>query len=188
VVEALRSRVSRPQKNDATGCHVGARRYCLGTIVRGSPGERLKNGDLTVTQENAALWIQVAAVVAAIATSIVAVVLGVADRRNAREIAAKDRRFQHAQRELELLQRLLENYNRGGSTDPEESQRMGSEALSLVGMVGEQRLPQQWEEMVSSDEHLEGLLQDPEMPDWKKEAIYVQLAVNRVRRELHELT
>jgi hypothetical protein len=121
---------------------------------------------------------------AAVATSVLALVLGELDRRNARRIAAADRRFQRLARENELLQRLLENYNRGGSSDPAESQRMGSEALTLIGSIGEDRLPGFWESHVSSDEVLTALLDDETMPDWKKDAIRVQLALNASRREL----
>ena len=141
-----------------------------------------------------ALWIQVAAVIAAVAavtiavlaavaTSVIALVLGVLDRRNARRIAEADRRFQRLSREHELLEKLLENYNRGGSSDREETNRMGAEALTLIGAIGPERLPEFWESHVSTDEKLGELLDDATMPDWKKDAIRVQLAMNQNRRE-----
>jgi hypothetical protein len=146
-------------------------------------------------QAQVALWIQVAAVLAAIAAVIIAIfaavaasgvalVLGWLDRRTALAISTADQQFQRLFREQELLQRLLANYNRGGSTDSGEAQRMGSEALTLIGAIGPERLPELWESHVSSDVSLHAHLEDPEMPPYKKEAIKVQLALNASRRAL----
>ncbi|SDZ26556.1 hypothetical protein [Herbiconiux ginsengi] len=151
-----------------------------------------------MTQDALALWIQViavlaaigavvAAVLAAVTASVVAVVLGALDRRNAQRISVRDHEFQRLFREQELLQRLLENYNRGGSTDSAEASRMGSEALTLIGAIGPQRLPELWANHVDSDAALHALLDDPEMPDYKKEAIKVQLALNANHRDLRGL-
>ncbi len=89
-----------------------------------------------MTEAQVALWIQVAAVLIGIGAAFVALVIGALDRRHAREVAARDRRFQRLMTEHEFLGRLLENYGRGGSSDPAESKRMGSEALSLIGLIG----------------------------------------------------
>lgn len=162
----------------------------------------LSEGDGMVsimTIDEASLWIQagtvlaataavVVAILAALATGVVAIVLGAMDRRNTAMIAARGNQFQQLFREQELLQRLLENYNRGGSSDRAESARMGTEALTLIGAIGPDRLPELWASHVSSDEQLRELLADPEMPDYKKEAIKVQLALNASRRDLLQLT
>ncbi|TFC93551.1 hypothetical protein [Cryobacterium sp. TMT3-29-2] len=146
-------------------------------------------------QEELANWIQLAAVLAAIAAvviavlaalaaSIVALVLGSLDRRTALTISTSDHEFQRLFREQDLLQRLLDNYNRGGSTVSGEAGRMGSEALTLIGTIGPDRLPELWASHISSDDSLRTLLVDPEMPSYKKEAIKVQLALNASRRAL----
>ncbi|TFB46503.1 hypothetical protein [Cryobacterium tagatosivorans] len=142
-----------------------------------------------MTQDEIALWVQVAAVLAAVGASIVALVISAKDRNAAHFIAAEDRKF--AQRhsklmfELETLVRLLENRNRGGSTDREESSRMGAEALTLVGLIGPERLPRQWERAVSmSDEGLRQLQDDAGFPQYKRDAIETQLAVSAVVAEI----
>lgn len=152
----------------------------------------------TMTIDEASLWIQAGTVLAAtaavavaifatLATAVVAIVLGAMDRRNTAMIAARGNQFQQLFREQELLQRLLENYNRGGSSDRAESARMGTEALTLIGAIGPDRLPELWDSHISSDEQLQELLADPEMPDYKKEAIKVELALNASRRDLLRL-
>jgi len=141
-----------------------------------------------MTENQLALLIQTAAVVAAVLAAIIALVLGAQDRRNARVIAARDRRFHQLMVENARLARLLENYNRGGSTNPEEVSRMGAEALTLVGLIGPERLPKLWKEKVDSESKLRELLDDPQMPDWKKDAIDVQLAVLANGRDLEAAT
>ncbi|KNH15720.1 hypothetical protein ACU18_16135 [Arthrobacter sp. ZBG10] len=74
-----------------------------------------------MTKEEIALWVQVAAVVAAVVAAIIALVISALDRRNARQIAAEDRRIalEHDQllfEQSELL-RLLQNLRRGSHTD-----------------------------------------------------------------------
>jgi len=151
-----------------------------------------------MAEDQIATWLQVAAVVvaiaavgaavlAAIATSVLAIVLGALDRRNVSRVAARDHEFQQLFREQDLLHRLLENYNRGGSSDATESSRMGSDALTLIGAIGPRRLPELWNSHVNSDTSLRESLEDPEMPDYKKEAIKVQLAVNANRAALRDL-
>lgn len=134
-----------------------------------------------------ALWVQVAAVLAAVGASIIALWIAAADRRNARRIAAEDRRLATLRVDLDLLMRLLENYNKGGSTDRAEASRMGTEALTLVGVLGPERVPHAWGEKVVSADRLRELLQDPEMPYWKKDAIRVQLSVIDVTAEIRKI-
>ncbi|PWC03076.1 hypothetical protein [Agromyces badenianii] len=138
------------------------------------------------------LWIQAGAVVVAVAASLVALYTSWRDRANARRIAAEDRRASLEQAklmfDLEALLRLLENLNRGGSTDTQESRRMGSEALSLIGLLGPDLLPTQWQRRVGrDDEGFQTLLKDPGFPEFKKDAIEVQIAVNRVTRRVQAL-
>lgn len=128
--------------------------------------------------------IQTLAVLAAVGAALVALYISAKDRRNSREIAAIDRREafrqSHLMFELEALRRLSENRNRGGSTDPAEVSRMGAEALTLVGILGGERLPTQWERSVGDDAKLRAAFCDPEMPEYKKDALETQLALNAV--------
>ncbi|MDN4638825.1 hypothetical protein QCD70_01075 [Agreia sp. PsM10] len=130
-------------------------------------------------EDTVALWIQAVAVVVAIATGVIAIILGVVDRRNTRRVAEQDRAFTRLMVEREQLAKLLENYNKGGSSDPEEASRMGSEALTLIGLIGERRLPYLWASHIEGEAALRLSLDDPDMPDWKKDAIRVQIAVIR---------
>lgn len=145
--------------------------------------------------------IQLLAVLAAVGASIVALVVSGKDRANAQKIAEADRaaaaevamqdrrealRQAHLMFELQTLTRLLENLNRGGSTVPEEVKRLGAEALTLIGALGPERLPTLWEERVGDDGRLRTAYEDPEMPQFKKDALESQLAVNAVLREIRE--
>lgn len=144
-------------------------------------------------------WIQVGAVLAAVGASIIALVVSARDRKSAQKIAEGDRasaaaiaaqdrrealRQAHLIFELEALTRLLENLNRGGSSNKDESSKMGAEALTLVGVIGAERLPHLWEETAADDAALQTHFDDPEWPQYKKDAIEVQLAVNALRREI----
>lgn len=132
--------------------------------------------------------IQLAALLAAVAASIIALVVSALDRRNARRIADADRasalRHAHLMFELEALTRLSQNLNRGGSTDDLERAQMGAEALTLVGVAGPKRVPRLWERKVGDDDRLLAAQERPDMPDYKKDALEVQLAVNAVLREI----
>lgn len=90
--------------------------------------------------------------------------------------------------ELEALTRLTQNLNRGGSTDDLERARMGAEALTLVGVLSPDRIPELWEQKVGSDDRLRAAFADPEMPEYRKEALEAQLAINAVLREIREET
>ncbi|PCE15904.1 hypothetical protein AUC47_10280 [Microbacterium sp. SZ1] len=154
--------------------------------------------------------IQILAVLAAIGASIVALIVSAKDRRNAREIAIEDRaeaarlaaedrveaaraaaddrreslRHAYLLHELETLAKLLVNLNRGGSADKQESKRMGAEALTLIGQLGEERLPKLWNERAGDEEKLRAAYNDPEMPEYKKDALEAQLAVHAILREI----
>ncbi|MDM8083780.1 hypothetical protein QUV83_03245 [Cellulomonas cellasea] len=130
------------------------------------------------------LWVQSIVALAAVVAAVVALMIGALDRRNARSIAAEDRRasLAHAKLmfDLDVLSRLLENLNRGGSSDPAETKRMGAEALTLIGLLGPDLLPTQWTKRVGDEAKLQGLLTDDDFPEWKKNAIEAQVAVNTV--------
>jgi hypothetical protein len=85
------------------------------------------------------------------------------------------------------LVRLLENRNAGGSSIPAEAARLGAESVSLVGIIGESRIPRQWGRQVGDEQHLRPLLEDENFPQYKRDAIEVQLAVNAVTAELRDL-
>ncbi|AZZ55915.1 hypothetical protein [Rathayibacter iranicus] len=135
--------------------------------------------------------IQVTAVLAAVVASIIALVVSALDRRNARSIADADRaaaaRQARLQVELTAATRLLENQVRGGSTDPHERKRMGAEALTLIGLLGKERLPELWADHVKrDDEGLRKLKEDPGTEMWQTYAIEVQLAMNAILRDMDE--
>jgi hypothetical protein len=145
-----------------------------------------------MTHEDVALWIQVAAVLAAVGAAIIALVVSAKDRANARIIAQEDRQVSLQQSkllvDLENLTRLLENRNRGGSLDKQERDRLGAEALTLVGLIGRERLPQQWGRTVELDDAgLRGLMSDADTPEFMKDAIEAQLAVNAITAEIRLL-
>ena len=77
------------------------------------------------------------------------------ERVNARSIAAEDRRAALEQAklmfDLDALLRLLENQNRGGSTDYLERKQLGGEAMALVGLIGPERLPRLWKRRIGHD-------------------------------------
>lgn len=146
-----------------------------------------------MTTENVTLWIQAGAVVVAVGASMVALFVSWRDRLNARRIAAEDRRAALAQSklmfDLEALFRLLENQNRGGSTDDLERSRLGAEAMALVGLIGPERLPALWQRQITlDDEGLRGkLARDSDTPEFIKDSIEVQLALNEVVREIRDV-
>jgi hypothetical protein len=132
--------------------------------------------------------IQTVAVIVALAAAIIALVLSAKDRATAREIAAKEREQAKLIFELEQLLRLLENRNRGGSPEKDESARLGAEALTLVGMLGPDLLPEQWSRQVEKDDDgLRAIAAEPDFPQYKKDAIEVQIAMNATMRRLREV-
>lgn len=144
-----------------------------------------------MTEAQLSNWIQIAAVLAAVGASIVALIVSALDRRNARKIADADRAasLHHARLlfELEMASRLLENNNRGGSTDAIERAQLGAEALTMIGILGRGRVPRQWARRVDRDDDgLSDLLADPDLPDFKKDAVETQLAVNAILRAIDD--
>lgn len=144
-----------------------------------------------MTKEEIALWVQVAAVIAAVVAAIIALVISALDRRNARQIAAEDRRIalEHSQllfEQSELL-RLLENLRRGGHTDPDKIKDMGAEAAAIIGVVGPGRLPLNWESRIAqTGEELRKLVDDANEPEWLRRAAEAQVALNEVTQEIRE--
>ncbi|MCC3295562.1 hypothetical protein LJ756_13125 [Arthrobacter sp. zg-Y411] len=144
-----------------------------------------------MNQETIALWVQLAAVVAAVGASIVALVVSALDRRNARQIAAADRKEAlhqaHLMFEMELLTRLTQNLRRAGHSDSTISKDMGAEAASLIGAIGPERLPRNWRSRVGDfsipDLHRE--LQDESKPEWIRNSIEAQIALAQVTEEVH---
>ena len=137
-------------------------------------------------------FIQTAAVLVAVLASLVALFVSWRERVNARKISAEDRRAALEQAklmfDLDALLRLLENQNRGGSTDDLERKQLGAEAMALVGMIGPDRLPRLWKRRIGHDDDgLRAKLGDDETttPEFLKWAIEVQLALNDVVDEIH---
>lgn len=120
-----------------------------------------------------------------------AAALAAEDRAAAIQVAREDRResLRHARlmHELDTLAQLLQNLNRGGSADRDESKRMGAEALTLIGQLSKERLPNLWSERAGDEEKLRAAYEDPEMPQYKKDALEAQLAVNAILREIDEI-
>ncbi|ROP74080.1 hypothetical protein EDF19_0155 [Curtobacterium sp. PhB115] len=157
-----------------------------------------------VKMEELALWVQVAAVLAALVAAVAAVWVGARDRRNAQRIADEDRR--HAQRiaeddrraalrqsrlmfELDAALRLAANQRRGGSTDKDERARMGTEAAVLTGFLGPELLPHLTSELnPETDEELRRYMADPGTEEWKRRATEAHLAMLRVVRDLRAET
>ncbi|MDQ0645536.1 hypothetical protein [Microbacterium murale] len=141
-----------------------------------------------MTADQISLAIQTAAIVVAVAASIVALATSAADRRNTREIARREQaaslKREHLMFQLDVLARLTENLNRGGSTDRDESARMGTEALTLVGLLDAELVPNLWSQKLDSESALRRLLDDPEMPEWKKWAIESQLGTLTLLAEI----
>lgn len=145
-----------------------------------------------MTTEEIALWVQVAAVVAAVGAAIVALVISRQDRENARKIAAEDRRAALLQGklmfELEALLRLSQNLRRGGHTDPVIVQDMGAEAAALIGAIGAERLPMNWDSRVAkTPEELRQFVDDETKKDWIRRSVEAQLALMAVSEELRDL-
>lgn len=65
--------------------------------------------------------------------------------------------------------------------------RLGAEALTLVGTLGPDLVPELWARKVGDDEKLRTHFADPGFPQYKRDAIEVQLAMNQVLEELAKL-
>jgi hypothetical protein len=147
-----------------------------------------------VTPDQIALLVQVAAVVAAVGASIVALIISALDRRNARKIAAKDRKDSLRQAQLlfeqEVLLRLLQNARRAGSTDPLERDQLGAEAAALIGLLGPERLPMNWENRVGknqSEDEMRAFVADASKQEFLRRAVEVQLALNTTTAQIRAI-
>src|SRR4051812_17244191 len=108
--------------------------------------------------------IQIAVVIAAVGSSIVALVIAAKDRRAAAIEASRERKFQSLRAELDLALRLLKNTTRGGSTDDIERAQLGAEQMALVGLLGEKRIPRLWKRRMDvDDEGLHAMIDDPDL-------------------------
>ena len=137
-------------------------------------------------------FIQTAAVLVAVVASLVALFTSSRDRANARKIAAEDRRVALEQAklmfDLEALLRLLQNHNRGGSTDALERKQMGAEAQAIIGMLGPDLLPQLWDRRIGvEEEKLREMLADDTTQEFKKWQYETQLAMNATTARIRAL-
>jgi len=85
---------------------------------------------------------------------------------------------------LDLLVRLTENLERGGSTDPQESARMAAEAGALITAIGPDLLPRAWarrHELI--EEVRERQAERERQPDWRDDADEAALALHEVARD-----
>ena len=158
--------------------------------------------------ETADLIVQIVVAVAAVGAALVALWLGARDRKHSAAIAETDREHaqvlaERAQRHAEELAdhqarsalehqklmfdlgiavRLLENIIRGGSTDELERKRMGAEALALIGLLGPERLPQQWARRQLDDEKLKSIAADESKETFIRDQAETQLMANGLIR------
>lgn len=141
--------------------------------------------------EIASIVVQTLASIAALLAAGAALWVSRKERENTRKIAAADRadaaRRDKLMFELAQLLRLLENLARGGSSDPAETKRMGSEAIAIIGTLGPDRLPTLWKKRIIGEDHLRDHLEDPEYPEWKRDTFEVQFAVNEIAEEIAAL-
>lgn len=145
-----------------------------------------------MTQADIALWVQVAAVIVAIGASGVALIVSALDRKNARKIAAEDRlmaiRHGRLTFEMEALIRLSLNLQRGGSNDVQKSRDRGAEAGAIIGAIGPERLPHNWEKRIEkTEEELRAFVADESKEDWLRRAVEAQLALMEVTEEIRQL-
>lgn len=74
----------------------------------------------------------------------------------------------------------------GGSTDDLERKQTGAEALALAGALEEDRIPNYWLHKFESDEVLRTRMAAADTPEWQRNAIEAQLAVNAILRDIAE--
>lgn len=114
--------------------------------------------------------IQLLAVLAAVAASLIALYISARDRRTQIDLARKEREQARLSIELEYAIRLSTNRNMGGSADPAESKRLGAEAMALALVVGQRWVPQQYHFLTEgkSIDELRDTFDNPESPEWVK--------------------
>ena len=142
--------------------------------------------------ETLSLWIQTLVAVAAVGAAIIALIVSAKDRENAREIAAKDRRANLEQArlmfDLDALARLSRNLERAGHVDQQVAKDMGAEAAALLNVLGPDRLPRTWaDKRKGTLTEAATAMDDPDLPDWKKDAIEVALELRRVGERIDAL-
>lgn len=135
-------------------------------------------------------WIQLAAVLVALAASITALVIATQDRRTQLAIAREARAHDRLSLELEYAVRMSANRNRGGSTDALERAQLSAEALALAGVVGPRWAPRQYARAMNykTPEQLRERLSDPDemrSPRWVKDKIEAGLAVQSIMAEMY---
>ena len=127
-------------------------------------------------------WIQLAAVLAALGASVVALIIATLDRRTQMRIARATSEQNRLAVELEYAIRLSANRNRAGSSDPEESKRLGAEAMALVGVIGPRWVPIQYQHVMAgmTPDQIAAKHADPDTPDWMKWRTESTLAVQAI--------
>jgi len=146
--------------------------------------------ETTATMLN--LWIQSAVAVAAVLAAVIALVVGAQDRKNARVIAAEDRRaaLEHAKHmyDLDALVRLARNIERAGHENPQVSRDMQAEAAAILHLLGPQRLPKTWADKRGSTlEEAREYGERDDIPAYKRHAVEVHLELDRTAREIEAL-
>lgn len=136
--------------------------------------------------------IQIVATIVAAGAAVVALVIASMDRRNAIKIAEDDRRVTidqaRLQAELEAAVRLTVLEARGGHTDPVLSKDMGAETLALIAMLGPERVPEMWRRRVTkSDEELRNFIADVREPQYLRDTVEAERAVQAILDELRSL-
>lgn len=140
-----------------------------------------------------ALVIQAAATVVALGAAIAALAIAAADRRNARRIAEADRRASMKQARLmfewEAAKRLSIIEARGGHTDKTISKDMGAESLALIGLLGPDRVPTMWGRRVGkSTEELTAYAANESEPQFLRDSVEAELAMDAIAKEIRDLT
>ncbi|WJL95869.1 hypothetical protein QSU92_01180 [Microbacterium sp. ET2] len=132
--------------------------------------------------------IQLAAVLVAVAASVIALVIATVDRKTQLRIAEKDRAQARLAVELEYAVRLSANRNMGGSADPAESKRLGAEALALAVVVGKRWVPRQYDHVMDgrTPEEIAAMFDNDESPQWVKWRNEAAVAVQAIVDEMYE--
>lgn len=129
--------------------------------------------------------IGVSVTTASVVAALLIAVLGnrAADRRATADRLAARQAAQH-RFDLELLVRLAENLQRGGSTDPLEVPRLGAEARALIGALGPQRVPLSFNKYgAESMEKVRAMVDDESREAWQRCALEVVLELHRTAAE-----
>lgn len=133
---------------------------------------------------------QLAAVVAAVGASIIALFIAGRDRRTQIDLAARERAQARLATELEYAVRLSANRNMGPLTDPAESKRLGAEAMALAVVVGHRWVPKQYDYVTEgkSMDELRATFDNDESPDWVKWRNEAAAGVQAIMEEMYANT